>query len=75
MVDVITVSSALPIGGQENINQQRSTGKRTRESIQANVGSNSKRRALASLSNHVDAIAERQRQNSKVPQTVNNSET
>ena len=65
MADVISVSASLAAGSQENTGQQRSTGKRLRASFHDTAGSSSKRRALACLSNHVDAIADRQQQNTK----------
>lgn len=65
MVDVITASVSLAVGGQENTSQQRSAGKRARASFHDTAGSSNKRRALASLSNHADAITGRQQQNTK----------
>ena len=65
MMDVMVVSTSLPSKDQENTVQQRSAGKRSRDGYHTNFGSNSKRQALACLSNHVDAITERQQQNTK----------
>lgn len=72
MVDMIRVPTALGVGDQENTAQQKSVGKRSRETYQTNLGSSSKRRALASLSNHVDAITDRHQRNSKVSQVTYN---
>lgn len=67
---MVTVSTVLALDDQENTAQEKSAGKRSRESYHTYVGSSSKRRALASLSNHVDAITERHQRNSKVSQVT-----
>ena len=64
-MDVTILSTAPAMENQENISRQRSAGKRQRDSFHKNVGSNSKRPALASMSNHVNTIAETQKQKTK----------
>ena len=59
MVDVVPVSA---LDGKENSREQRSAGKRSRDSLHDTI---SKRPALACLSNHVDSISERQQRDTK----------
>ena len=59
---------AFSVDDQENSERQelRSSGKRAMSGLQMNQGSAAKRRALACLSNHTDAMTGRQQLKSKV---------